>query len=103
MQGREVIVALGVKGGFTVQSDTEPGFAGGIGFVWVKWAFSVPCTPSAVVWRQGWGQREPDWWRDMHVHCGDRLNGTAAVSLCYRWSRTARVEAWACFKGAVSS
>lgn len=39
------------------------------------------------------GQREPDWWGDMHVHCGDRLNGTAAVSLCYRCSRTARVEA----------
>lgn len=40
---------------------------------------------------------------DMHVHSGDRLNGTAVVSLCYRWSCTARIEAWACFKGTVSS
>lgn len=54
IQRREVIVALGVKGGFKVQSDAEPEFPDGIGFAWVKWAFLVTVRPlTAMVWRQG--------------------------------------------------
>ena len=47
-------MALGVKGGFTVQSDAEPEFPDGIGFAWVKGAFLVTVRPlTAMVWRQG--------------------------------------------------